>query len=371
MKRTTIRTLGVLTMIALVSMSCMLFQPNRRAPSEPDAPPEPAQEQPEPPPEADIPEEEVGEMIRQWAVAATASSSYNDPDYGPMQATGQPDTGECADAPTAWASEERTGVDWLELYYEKPVYPEQINIVQTHSPNQVTKVDLLSTDGNYYTVYSRDPEVMECPFTLTLSLSDTDYQAIGIRLTIDQSILDPTSWNEIDAVELVGRYVGGEVVDMPPADVPPAAEVPTGDFELPDMSPSDLAPGTFQYVIVGMDGADSVEEGTIQDQSTPDEFVIGFVSQDFRHSLTLFLPHDISPGPLPLIPYDSSSFSKGPSGTIYMGFDLFVADGGLVMLDAVGDTITGSFVFVAHGDDDSSQLVTVSGVFNEIPLVFK
>jgi hypothetical protein len=376
MKRNTIRTVGIIGIIGLLSLSCMLFQPDRRQPHIEDAPFESEQEESaSPASEVEAPEEEEGEVIHQWAVSATASSSYGDPDWGATQATGQPNTNGCVDEPTAWASEASTGVDWLELRYEKPVYPKKINIVQTHSPNQVTKVDLISTDGDYYTVYSRDPEVRECPFTLTLSIADTDYQVIGIKLTIDQSILDPTSWNEIDAVELVGRYVGGEVADMPPADSPPdgppAAEVPTGDFELPDMSPSDLSPGTFQYVIAGMDGADIVEEGTIQDQSTSDEYVIGFVSQDFKYSLTLFLPHDISAGPLPLIPYDSSSFSKGPSGTIYMKFDLFVADGGLVMLDAVDDTITGSFVFVAHGEDDPSQIVSVSGVFNQIPLVSK
>jgi hypothetical protein len=32
---------------------------------------------------------------------------------------------------------------------------------------------------------------------------EADYQAVGVRITIDQSVLD-ISYNEIDAVELVG-----------------------------------------------------------------------------------------------------------------------------------------------------------------------
>ena len=379
MKAKRIRTLGLVTMISLISISCMLFQADRGVPDEASAPPESEsvqeeqeqQEEPESPPEADAPEEVAGEMISQWAISATASSSYGDPDWGPMQATGAPDTEGCVDEPTAWASAESSGVDWLELLYEKPVYPKKIRIVQTHSPNQVTEVALLGMDGEYRTVYVRDPEVMECPFTLTLSLSDTDYQAIGVRLTIDQSILDPTSWNEIDAVELSGRYVGGEASNMPPVDSPPAGEVPTGDFELPDMSPSNVAPGNFYYEVIGADEDRTVEQGVLQYQSTSDEYVIGLISEDFRYSLSLILPMNLNPGPLPLIPYNSGSFSKGPTTAIYIGVHLFEADAGLIMFDKVGDTITGSFVFAAHDGDDPTRMIAVTGVFNQIPLVEK
>ena len=314
--------------------------------------------------------EEVGEMIRQWAVSATASSSYGDPDWAAIQATGQPNTDGCIDAETAWASGERTGVDWLELRYEKSVYPKQINIFQSHSPNQVTRVDLLGTDGEYRTVYVRDPAVMECPYTLTLSLSDTDYQAIGIKLTVDQSILDPTSWNEIDAVELVGRYVGGEAVAAPPADSPPVAEAPAGDYELPDISPSSLAPGSFQYVVVGADVDKNVDSDTLQYQSISTEYIIGLISQDTRYSLSLFLPLELNTGTLPLIPYSSGSFSKTPTIAIYIGVHLYIADGGVIFFDAVDeDTITGSFAFEAHSEDDPIKVVSISGVFNGIPLV--
>jgi hypothetical protein len=372
MKKNKIYTFATITLVALISMSCMLFQRNRDVPDRMEVQIEeesgPELEEPASPAESGEPDEDAGELINQWAVSAKASSSYGDPDWAAIQATGEPDTNECADAPTAWASAERTGVDWLELYYEKPVYAKRINIVQTHSPNQVTKVDVIDTDGNYYTIYSRDPEVMECPFTLTLSLADTDYQVIGVKLTVDQSILDPTSWNEIDAVELVGRYTGSEVADMPPADSPPAEEAPTGDFELPDLSPSSLDPGSFYYEVVGGDNDKTVDSEILQYQSTSDEYVIGLISEDMRYSLSLFLPLDLSTGSLPLIPYESGSFSKSPTTAIYIGFRLYIADGGLVLLESVDDTITGSFIFVAHDKDDPSQVVTVSGAFNQIPL---
>jgi len=224
---------------------------------------------------------------------------------------------------------------------------------------------LLDTDGTYHTVYTGQPEVTDCPYTLTINLSDVDYQATGVKVTVDQSILNPTSWNEIDAVELVGRYVGGEI---PSEDTPPPEEAPAGDYELPELLPSNLAPGTFQYDIVGAGEDISIEGSTLQYQSTSDEYVIGLISDDMRYSLSLFMPLELGNGPLRLIPYEGSSFSKSPSTAIYIGFSLFEADGGLMMLEEVDDTITGSFTFVAHERDDPSQVVTVSGVFRQIPL---
>ena len=153
----------------------------------------------------ELPDEE-GEEIRQWATSATASSEYGNPDWSASQATGAPDTiiEECADLPTAWASQGSDTVEWLELYYDTPVYPTEVNIIQTHSPDQVVMVELIDTEGTYHEVYTGEPENLweECPYTLSI-LVWADYQAVGVKITIDQSVIDPT-WNEIDAVELVG-----------------------------------------------------------------------------------------------------------------------------------------------------------------------
>lgn len=147
---------------------------------------------------------EEGEEIRQWATSATASSEYGNPDWAASQATGAPDTPECGDYATAWASQGSDTVEWLELYYDTPVYPTEVNIIQTHSPDQVVNVELIDTEGTYHEVYTGEPENLweECPYTLSI-LVWADYQAVGVKITIDQSVIDPT-WNEIDAVELVG-----------------------------------------------------------------------------------------------------------------------------------------------------------------------
>ena len=253
------------------------------------------------------------------------------------------------------------------------VYPDQINIYQNNFPDQVVKVEVIDPDLNYYTVYTGEPFVAKCPYTLTIDITDIDFLVTGIKLTVDQSQLG-ASWDEIDAVELVGRLPGGGVTaDEPPASSPADnGSAPSGNYELPSMSPSSLAPGTFYYEVVGDNRDAVIDKGTLQDQSTSDEYVIGFVSADFRYSVSLFIPLDVTPGVINFGKYPSGSFSKSPNAAVFIGSGLYYADGGVIMIEAVdGKTITGSFVFTGSWEADDSRKVTVSGVFNQYPLVNK
>jgi len=42
-----------------------------------------------------------------------------------------------------------------------------------------------------------------CPFTLSVPVENAGYQVVGVKITIDQTVV--ADWNEIDAVELVGK----------------------------------------------------------------------------------------------------------------------------------------------------------------------
>jgi hypothetical protein len=141
--------------------------------------------------------------IYQWAVSATASSWYgNGENWSPAQAAGEPDVTSCSDDARAWASFGSDTIEWLELTYATPVNPTQVNIVQTYNPSSVVKVELIDTQGNYHEIYSGTGTAAGmCPFTLNIPVV-ADYQAVGVKITIDQSTLG--DWNEIDAVELVG-----------------------------------------------------------------------------------------------------------------------------------------------------------------------
>jgi len=155
----------------------------------------------------------AGDEIRQWAEYAYASSSYGDPEWHATQATGAPDTQVdiCKDVPSAWAAAEPDTVEWIELLYEIPVVPTEINIIQTYAPDQVAKVELIDSAGLYQEIYNALPSDHEgeCPYTLSIPV-DVNYAVGGLRITIDQSVMG-TSWNEIDAVELVGYPLDGAV----------------------------------------------------------------------------------------------------------------------------------------------------------------
>lgn len=310
--------------------------------------------------------------LRQWAASASASSEYYNPEWSALQVVGQPDTSECDDLGTAWASAESTGVEWLEVLYETPVYPEQINVFETYSPNQVVKVEVLDTEGIFHPVYSGPPAITDCPYTLTVDIVAADYLAEGVRLTIDQSILHPNSWNEIDAVELVGKFSGEITAEVPSVPTPFGSSSTTSNYELPGMSPSSLSPGTFYYDVAGAGEDTTIDVGTLQDLSTTDEYVLGFVSQSFRYAVSLFLPHGLTPGLLTVQKYDGSAFMKNPGAAIYIGSGYYYADGGLIMIESAQNNLaSGSFVFSGTYEYDPSRIVTVSGVFNEIPLVDK
>ncbi|MEA3396827.1 MAG: NHL repeat-containing protein [Chloroflexota bacterium] len=171
--------------------------------------------------------EAAAEPIRQWAVEAEASSQYGDPNWSAVQATGAPDTPECGDESTAWASWGSSSVEWINLYYETPVYITEINIVQTYNPDQVSQVDLIDMEGTFITVYTQEPEQVDdlCPYTLSILADQSDVLAQGVRITIDQSVLE-LGWNEIDAVEIVG--IPGEGAAVRPG---PASEGPTEPVE--------------------------------------------------------------------------------------------------------------------------------------------
>ena len=159
------------------------------------------------------------EVIRQWAVGATASSQYGEEDWSPSQATGAPDTPECGDSPSAWASLMGGEEDWLELYFETAVQPSEVNIYETYGATQITKVELLDINDEYHEIYTGEPTETDCPYVMQIGIADWDYEAVAVRISFDESYLH--YWNEIDAVELIGLS-SGKVVATPAARFPTA-----------------------------------------------------------------------------------------------------------------------------------------------------
>jgi len=146
----------------------------------------------------------VAGALRQWAVGAVASSEYSSPEWSAQQATGAPNTMECGDIETAWASETSDGADWLEVTFATAVIPTGVNIYETHSPGFINRVEVKDEAGLYYTVWEGTPgEVEECPRVVSIPVTGVNARVNAVRINVDQS--DGGYYDEIDAVELVGQ----------------------------------------------------------------------------------------------------------------------------------------------------------------------
>jgi hypothetical protein len=171
-----------------------------------------------------------GQVIRQWATYAEASSQYSSTDYSAMQATGAPDVDDCEENPWAWAAESGDTEEYLVLYYETPINPTELTIFQSHNPSQVVEIQFIDTDGETWMLWYGDPHQSEfCPdvWTHTIELDEVFYTDTVV-IWVDQSILG-LGWVEIDAVELVGYPMGVTSEQEEPSQPaqPPVGDIPT------------------------------------------------------------------------------------------------------------------------------------------------
>jgi len=239
MKKFTTHYNLILVVLALSALSCsLLFSPSSDEPavSQEGTASEPLTEETDESKNAAEAPEPAAEQpaIHQWASSAQAGSEYGNPGYAAEQATGAPDTPDCGDQETAWGSEDGFSVDWLEVSFDIPLIPIEINIYESHTPTQVVKVELLDTSGNYHEIYRATPvQQGNCPYVLSIVVEDVDYQAVKVKITVDQSKLD-LPWDEIDAVQMVGYLADNtEVATSDNAEQPSQAEESTQTEVLP------------------------------------------------------------------------------------------------------------------------------------------
>jgi hypothetical protein len=154
-------------------------------------------------------------VLRQWASEAEASSEYGSSDFSAQQVTGEPNTPECGDAPTAWASVSQDTVEWINAYFQVPTYASEIRIIETYYPDQVAKVELIDMQGQFFPVYTGQPQWLDgpCPYVLSVPVAQGDLLAQGVHITIDQTVV--RNWNGIDAVEIIGLPGEGTPVRPP------------------------------------------------------------------------------------------------------------------------------------------------------------
>jgi hypothetical protein len=124
--------------------------------------------------------------------------------WGPEQLVGPPDTHAAGDMPTAWAPlSSRGGRDeWLQVNYDRAVDISEIRVRETYNPGAIAKLAAVLPDGQEVVIWEGVTPPTEAP-------ADTGFAApAGLQAQSVKIYLDRTrapGWNEIDAVELVGR----------------------------------------------------------------------------------------------------------------------------------------------------------------------
>jgi len=146
----------------------------------------------------------------QWASSAKATSTYGDAkdpqDYSASKATGAPDVANFSDNGNAWTAKEADGgIERLEVGFAKPVHATEIRIRQSFAPGAIIKVELIDTTGAGHVVYEGVDAASydKYNFWFRKSFDKTAYQVAGAKITLATNAVP--SWNEIDAVQLIGE----------------------------------------------------------------------------------------------------------------------------------------------------------------------
>jgi hypothetical protein len=142
----------------------------------------------------------------EWAIQATASSTYNDAQgtasYSANQATGVPNVDNYGDNGAAWAPKtEDGGIEWLDLKYPKPVHATEVRVRESCGSGSVIKVEIFDEQGAAHAVWQGNDSTKELNY-LMVQFPKTTFKTDHVKITLATNVIP--GWNEIDAVQLVG-----------------------------------------------------------------------------------------------------------------------------------------------------------------------
>lgn len=139
----------------------------------------------------------------QAAVLAHTIGKPRGPSWTPGQAAGAPDTREAGDYSTAWAPQSQDGgPEWLQVKYDRAVELSEIIIHETYNPGAVSRVVAMLPGGGERVIWegtaSTEAGIVERAVPVPPGIRSDQ-----IRVELDTARVP--GWNEIDAVEIVGR----------------------------------------------------------------------------------------------------------------------------------------------------------------------
>ncbi|MEM7561206.1 MAG: hypothetical protein AAF394_18940, partial [Planctomycetota bacterium] len=136
------------------------------------------------------------------SLARTVYFRPQQPDWGPRQATGAPNTTTDGENATSWTpSTEDAGIEWLKLTYDRRVDVARVRVHQNFNPGVVTRITAKTENGETQ-IWATDSETNAATKWLEVT-PETESQTDTITIHLDTRL--KKGWNEIDAVELVGK----------------------------------------------------------------------------------------------------------------------------------------------------------------------
>jgi hypothetical protein len=143
----------------------------------------------------------------QWAVQSTASSAYNDAQgtasWSANQVTGKPDVDKYGDDGHAWAPKTQdAGIEWLDLKYPRPVHATEVRIRESCGSGAVIRVELFDEKGTPHIIWAGNDPTTGLNY-LMVKFPRTEYKSDRVKVTLATNVIP--GWNEIDAVQLVGK----------------------------------------------------------------------------------------------------------------------------------------------------------------------
>lgn len=123
--------------------------------------------------------------------------------WGPEQITGPPDTLTAGDRPTAWASQAADGgMEWLQADYAQPVEVAQVRVLENDNPGAVVRITGTLENGGEVVLWQGNEPRLPAPADQVFNVP-AGYRVRSVRVHLDTAKVP--GWNEIDAVELIGR----------------------------------------------------------------------------------------------------------------------------------------------------------------------
>jgi hypothetical protein len=142
----------------------------------------------------------------QWAIAATASSTYQDAQgnssWSANQATGAPNVDKYADDGHAWTTKTQdAGIEWLDLKFPRPAHADEVRVRESYGSGAVIKIEVFDEQGSAHTVWAGNDPTTDLNY-LMVKFPKTAFKTDRVKVTLATNVVP--GWNEIDAVQLVG-----------------------------------------------------------------------------------------------------------------------------------------------------------------------